>query len=85
MASAHFRQDAPSYGRSVRGSTSWLTRVGRCIRSRSKPRGPFGGLPPQTYPVDLSDRRGVTHRPAGSLHQVAMAIEKLAGDTRQEP
>ena len=46
--------------------------------------GPFGRLPPQTYPLDLSDWRGVTHRPAGSLHQVAKAIEKLAGETRKE-
>jgi hypothetical protein len=44
--------------------------------------GPFGRLSPQTYPLDLNDWRGVTHRPAGSLHQVAMAIEKLAGDTQ---
>jgi hypothetical protein len=41
--------------------------------------GPFGKVPSQAYPLDLSDWRGVLHRPEGSLHQVAMAIEKLAG------
>ncbi len=42
--------------------------------------GPFGSLPSQAYPLDLSDWRGAMHRPAGSLHEVARAIEKLAGE-----
>jgi len=47
--------------------------------------GPFGKVPSQAYPLDLSDWRGAMHRPAGSLHQVAKAIEELAGETgRQE-
>jgi hypothetical protein len=41
--------------------------------------GPFGKAPSQVYPLDMSDWRGVMHRPVGSLHQVARAIEKLAG------
>ena len=41
--------------------------------------GPFGRVPPLSYPLDLGDWRGAMHRPAGSLHQVAQAIEKLAG------
>jgi hypothetical protein len=43
--------------------------------------GPFGKVPSQVYPLDLGDWRGVMHRPAGSLHQVARAIEKLASGT----
>jgi hypothetical protein len=47
--------------------------------------GPFGRVPSLAYPLDLSDWRGAMHRPAGSLHQVAKAIEKLAGQAdRQE-
>lgn len=42
--------------------------------------GPFGGLPSQAYPLDLSDWRGAMHRPTGSLHEAARAIEKLAGE-----
>ena len=50
-----------------------------------KAEGPFGRLPPQAYSLDLNDWRGVMHRPVGSLHQVATAIEKLAGEAdRQE-
>ena len=46
--------------------------------------GPFGQVPSQAYPLDLSDWRGVMHRPAGSLHQVATAIEKLAGEADRQ-
>jgi len=41
--------------------------------------GPFGKVPTIVYPLDLSDWKGAIHRPAGSLHQVTEAIEKLAG------
>jgi hypothetical protein len=46
--------------------------------------GPFGTVSPQTYPLDLSNWRGVMHRPAGSLHQIAEAIGKLADDTNRQ-
>lgn len=47
--------------------------------------GPFGKVPSLAYDLDLSDWRGAIHRPAGSLHQVAKAIEELAGRAdRQE-
>ena len=47
--------------------------------------GPFGTLSPETYTLDLSNWRGVMHRPAGSLHQIAVAIDKLADDTNHQP
>lgn len=39
--------------------------------------GPFGSVPPLTYVVDLSDWRENVDRPAGSLHQLTVAVKEL--------
>jgi hypothetical protein len=39
--------------------------------------GPFGPVPPLTYVVDMSDWRGMLDRPAGSLHQLTVAVKDL--------
>lgn len=39
--------------------------------------GPFGAVPPLTYVVDMADWRGMLDRPAGSLHQVTLAVKDL--------
>lgn len=46
--------------------------------------GPFGPVPAQAYPLDLSDWNGVMHRPAGSLDQVATAIVNLSSQIGQQ-
>ena len=46
--------------------------------------GPFGPVPPQSYPLDLSDWNGAMHRPAGSLDQVATAIKNLTSHIAQQ-
>ncbi|MCA1707621.1 MAG: hypothetical protein LC808_31865, partial [Actinobacteria bacterium] len=42
--------------------------------------GPFGQVPAMSYPVDLSDLRGTLDRPAGSLHQLTLAVKKLTNE-----
>jgi hypothetical protein len=39
--------------------------------------GPFGPVPELTYVVDMSDWRGITDRPAGSLHLLTEAVKDL--------
>ncbi|MDT3440979.1 hypothetical protein [Pseudofrankia sp. BMG5.37] len=39
--------------------------------------GPFGTIPEVSYTVDLSDFRGVMHRPTGSLHEITQAIKSI--------
>lgn len=41
--------------------------------------GPFGKVPPLSYPLDLGDWRGAMQRPAGSLHQVAKGYREAGG------
>jgi hypothetical protein len=40
--------------------------------------GLFGRVPALSYAVDLSEWRGVLDRPAGSLHQLTVAVKDLA-------
>jgi hypothetical protein len=40
--------------------------------------GPFGPVPPLTYVVDMSDWRGVLHRPAGSLFELTQVVKDFA-------
>jgi hypothetical protein len=40
--------------------------------------GPFGPVPPLTYVVDMSDWRGLLHRPAGSLFELTQAVKNFA-------
>jgi hypothetical protein len=40
--------------------------------------GPFGAVPPMTYVVDMSDWRGLLHRPAGSLFELTQVVNGLA-------
>jgi hypothetical protein len=39
--------------------------------------GPFGPVPPLSYVIDMSDWRGLLHRPAGSLYQLTEAVKDL--------
>jgi type II secretory pathway pseudopilin PulG len=39
--------------------------------------GAFGPVPPMTYVVDMSDWRGMLHRPAGSLHELTREVREL--------
>jgi hypothetical protein len=47
--------------------------------------GPFGPMPLTTYVVDLADWRGVVDRPAGSLHEVALAVKDLTKQISMSP
>lgn len=40
--------------------------------------GPFGPVPTLEYVVDLAALEGVLDRPAGSIHQLTVAVQNLA-------
>ena len=46
--------------------------------------GPFGPVPPLAYMVDMSDWRGLLDRPAGSLHQLTIAVKELTKEISKQ-
>lgn len=46
--------------------------------------GPFGSVPTLTYEIDLADIRESNDQPAGSLHQLSRAVDKVAAELKRQ-